>query len=158
VSDLSEDDPRALRDDRTERDPRALRDDRTGRDPQTEARSPTDAGWIGRVERAWRPEPLDAASRARFDARLAGRREAAAGRAVPRWLPAGVVAVALTLAWLAGGSLWGGSDPAPEAEAGRVAAWEWELLAGGAPGSEDPAALPEEYTAIAGAFLPPEGP
>jgi hypothetical protein len=117
-----------------------------------------DARWIASVARHYGPAPLDAVGRARFDARLRERLEASgsspASGAGRRLAPAfAALAVAGAVAWSLLGGV--GGEPAPADEA-AVVAWEWDLLLAGERWSEptgDEAELPDEYVAIADAFL-----
>ena len=107
--------------------------------------------WLDALERSYRPEPLDGAAAARFDARLRERieRDARGGwrRAGPP-LGAALATVALAaLVWVGGGSR------EPRATPEELADWEWELWLG----VEDEASLglelPEDYAALSSAFL-----
>lgn len=135
------------------------RDERSS-DLPAEAEDGTRA-WLAAVERSYRPTPLDAAGRTRFDARLHERileQAASPGRRGGRrpWarvlIPVSMVC-ALVALYL--GSAGPASTP-PEVPIAEVEAWEWDLLLGAAwPGeaSESSEDLPDEYVALASAFL-----
>ncbi|MBW2315540.1 MAG: hypothetical protein JRH10_15280 [Deltaproteobacteria bacterium] len=105
--------------------------------------------WLEELDRHWRPEALDDVGRARFDARLRERMDATARPSLVRRLAP--VAIALALMALAGLALR--SPEVPPADETQLAAWEWELLLSDELNDEDSSTLPEEYSAIASAFL-----
>lgn len=112
------------------------------------------ADWLARVAEGWAPAPLDEAGRARFGARLAERIAAEERSTVVGWLaPLSSALVVVALAWW---GFTGGPAPAPAVDAPRTAprtaAWEWEVLL--EDGTQDALSLPDEYSAIAVAFLP----
>jgi len=122
----------------------------------------SDAQLVERIARAYAPAPLDEVGRARFDARLRERLEARSARG-PRWwvtslAGAGTLA-ALVLVAVGRGPL---VDPAAPIETAALStaalsAWEWDLMLGsGLEADEaDDEGLPEDYAAIASAFLVP---
>jgi ferric-dicitrate binding protein FerR (iron transport regulator) len=112
-----------------------------------------DRRFAERLAKHYRPEPLDRAQRARFDAALRERIERR--RRGPAWIPAlTAAAAALTLAWW----IWPLATPPTSSEA-RVAMatsdWEIDVLLAD-PGetlAAEEAYLPDEYVALAVAFI-----
>jgi hypothetical protein len=127
-------------------------------DERDEATGAEDARFVARVRDAYAPPPLDAARRAAFDARLRERLERRRGRGA--WVPA---LSAAALAGLAALWLWGGTSPAPERDAPRIAAvpgagsaWEQALFYGDltrVQAGDASDELPPEYAAIEALFL-----
>lgn len=120
--------------------------------PETPRGGAVDDAWLRAIDEHYRPDALDAAGRTRFDARLQERLASSGSRGPfgARAILAAPLVAAAALAWF----LWA---PAPGTAASDpdVVAWEWELLLG-SEWTEEPAGaapLPDEYVAIASAFL-----
>lgn len=114
-----------------------------------------DARFVERLRALYAPEPLDAARRAAFDARLRERIERS------RWR--GALLPALSAAALGALLLWSAAPPAPQREAIPVAtarsagaAWEQVLFYGDltrVQAGDESDELPPEYAAIEGVFF-----
>jgi len=103
-----------------------------------------DAEFVRRVAGVYAPPPETAASRARFDARLAARLDGVPGRSrrgLPALAAAAVVALAIALAWVAT------RQPAAPAMAGSGGG-EVILALALAPAGDPDADLPDDYRAI----------
>jgi hypothetical protein len=115
-----------------------------------------DRRFAERLAKHYRPEPLDRAQRARFDAALRERIERR--RRGPVWIPALTgAAAALTLAWW----IWPAATPPTDSEVGvarvAMATSDWGVDVLMADPDETLAAeeayLPDEYVALAVAFI-----
>jgi ferric-dicitrate binding protein FerR (iron transport regulator) len=119
-----------------------------------------DRRFAERLAEHYRPEPLDPAQRARFDAALRQRFERR--QWAPAWVPALTgVAAALALGWW----IWPAATPpmdsgtgvAPVAMASSLEASEWEadvlLTDTDETLAAEEAYLPDEYVALAVAFI-----
>jgi hypothetical protein len=128
-------------------------------DPR-EDRAPLDTAdreFVERLASSYAPAPMSAARRAAFDAAIRARLERP--RRLPVLIPALGAAVAAALVWVVLSYSVGPIRLPGGEESGALAASSWEdelFLSSDLSAAEDrdeSAALPEDYLAIAGAFL-----
>lgn len=113
--------------------------------------------FVERLASSYAPAPMNAASRAAFDAALQARLERP--RRLPLLIPTVGAAAAAALAWVVFSFSIGSIRLPWEEGSGAVVAGSWEdelFLSSDLSAAEDrdeSATLPEDYLAIAGAFL-----
>ncbi len=110
--------------------------------------------FLGRLSKAYTPDPMSAGERAAFDQAIRSRLERPRRR--PLLIPAIGAAAAAGLLWLVVSQSIVPTPPPAEEGFAAVAAGSWEdevFLSSDLSASEDREALPDDYLAIASVFL-----